>query len=65
MLVSDLNNEVCSAKIEPALRDAMIVTLRPRTDDVANPSESENPRKIDVCSPKTEAEPTEAVRYTV
>ena len=60
----DLKIEVCSTRLEPELRNEMSVTLLPRTDDVASPSESEKARKTDVCSPKTEAEPTEALRCT-
>ena len=61
----DLKIEVCSTRLEPELMDAMSVMLRPRTDDVASPSESEKALKTDVCSPKSEVEPTEALRCTV
>ena len=64
-LVRDLNDDVCSTRVEPELMNEMSVMLRPRTDDVASPRESEKTLKTDVCSPTTEAEPTEAVRYTV
>ena len=56
---------MCSTRLELELTNAMSVTLRPRIDDVAAPRESEMALKTDVCSPRTEEEPTEAVRYTV
>jgi len=45
--------------------DALSVRLRPLNKEAVRASESEKDLKIDVCSPRLEAEPTEALRLTV